>query len=86
MQLILSSHHRPVPPGDILPGLPTTYNALRSYLSTFGRSTHPISDQVKEVTMRSWLRHCVTSREVAGSIPDGVILPTALQPGILAGV
>jgi len=22
---------------------------------------------------RSWLRHCVTSRKVAGSIPDGVI-------------
>ena len=21
---------------------------------------------------RSWLRHCVTSRKVAGSIPDGV--------------
>jgi hypothetical protein len=23
--------------------------------------------------MRSWLRHCATSRKVAGSIPDGVI-------------
>ena len=22
---------------------------------------------------RSWLRHCATSREVAGSIPDGII-------------
>jgi hypothetical protein len=22
---------------------------------------------------RSWLRHCVTSRKVAGSFPDGVI-------------
>ena len=22
--------------------------------------------------LRSWLRHCVTSRKVAGSIPDGV--------------
>ena len=22
---------------------------------------------------RSWLKYCVTSREVAGSIPDGVI-------------
>jgi hypothetical protein len=22
---------------------------------------------------RSWLRHCVTSRKVAGSVPDGVI-------------
>ena len=28
---------------------------------------------------RSWLRHCATSRKVAGSIPDGVIiLPAAL--------
>jgi hypothetical protein len=23
--------------------------------------------------LHSWLRHCVTSRQVAGSIPDGVI-------------
>jgi hypothetical protein len=23
--------------------------------------------------LRSWLRHCATSRKVAGSIPDGVI-------------
>ena len=35
---------------------------------------------------RSWLRHCATSRKVAGSIPDGVtgifdmILPAALYP------
>jgi hypothetical protein len=36
---------------------------------------------------RSWLRHCATSRQVAGSIPDGVwgffidiILPAALWP------
>ena len=29
---------------------------------------------------RSWLRHCTTNREVAGSIPDGVILPAALWP------
>jgi hypothetical protein len=29
----------------------------------------------------SWLRHCYTSRKVAGSIPDGVIiLPAALCP------
>ena len=39
---------------------------------------------------RSWLRHCPTSRKVAGSIPDGVsleffigiILPAALCPGV----
>jgi hypothetical protein len=33
--------------------------------------------------MRSWLRHCATSRKVAGSIPDGVIdiiLPAVLWP------
>jgi hypothetical protein len=53
MRLILSSHHRPVFPGDLLPGLPTTYNALRSYRPTLGRSIHPISDQVKEATMRT---------------------------------
>ena len=30
---------------------------------------------------RSWLRHCATSRKVAGSIPDGVIiLPAVLWP------
>ena len=32
---------------------------------------------------RSWLRHCATSRKVAGSIPEGVIdmiLPAALRP------
>jgi hypothetical protein len=31
---------------------------------------------------RSWLRHCATSRKVAGSIPDGVldIVPAALWP------
>ena len=29
--------------------------------------------QVGEMRWRSWLRHCTTSRKVAGSIPDGVI-------------
>jgi hypothetical protein len=31
---------------------------------------------------RSWLRHCATSRNVAGSIPEGVIgiFPVALWP------
>jgi hypothetical protein len=24
--------------------------------------------------LRSWLRHCATSRKVAGSIPDSVII------------
>jgi hypothetical protein len=27
----------------------------------------------RELWWRSWLRHCATSRKVAGSIPDGVI-------------
>ena len=32
---------------------------------------------------RSWLRHCATSRKVAGSIPDGdVILPATLGPEV----
>ena len=34
---------------------------------------------------RSWLRHCATSREVAGSIRDAeidIILPAALWPGL----
>ena len=29
---------------------------------------------------RSWLRHWATRRKVAGSIPDGVILPVSLWP------
>jgi len=29
---------------------------------------------------RSWLRHCATSQKVAGSIPDGLLLQSALQP------
>jgi hypothetical protein len=30
---------------------------------------------------RTWLRHCATSRKVAGSIPDGdIILPVSLWP------
>ena len=26
-----------------------------------------------DTRQRSWLRHCATSRKVAGSIPDGII-------------
>jgi hypothetical protein len=29
---------------------------------------------------RSWLRHCATSRKVAGSIPDGVIFHFSFRP------
>jgi hypothetical protein len=28
---------------------------------------------MRAMRWRSWLRHCATSRKVAGSIPDGVI-------------
>jgi hypothetical protein len=30
------------------------------------------SAEVRGARWRSWLRHCATSRKVAGSIPDGV--------------
>jgi hypothetical protein len=29
--------------------------------------------KLKYAEGRSWLRHCATNRQVAGSIPDGVI-------------
>jgi hypothetical protein len=32
-----------------------------------------LSSYVGGTRWRSWLRHCATSRKVAGSIPDGVI-------------
>jgi hypothetical protein len=32
-----------------------------------------LSEQTDVARWRSWLRHCATSRNVAGSIPDGVI-------------
>ena len=42
---------------------------------------------IRGTRWHSWLRHCATSRKVAGSIPDGVIaffidiiLPAALWP------
>jgi len=28
---------------------------------------------IRGMRWHSWLRHCTTSREVAGSIPDGVV-------------
>ena len=36
-------------------------------------SPHWTSHCLSGGTWRSWLRHCTTSRKVAGSIPDGVI-------------
>ena len=33
----------------------------------------------------SWLRHCATSRKVAGSIPDGVIV-SSVGSGISVGI
>jgi hypothetical protein len=44
---------------------------------------HSVRLTLPHCRQRSWLRHCATSRKVAGSIPDGVIdiiLPTALWP------
>ena len=34
---------------------------------------YPVPKQFGGTRWRSWLRHCATSREVAGSNPDGVI-------------
>jgi len=31
-----------------------------------------ITNYTASMQWRSWLRHCATSRKVAGSIPDGV--------------
>jgi len=42
------------------------YNSVT--LRIFGSSNKPIGTR-----WLSWLRHCATSRKVAGSIPDGVI-------------
>jgi hypothetical protein len=43
-------------------------------------ATHSLLDKNKtqqsfngDTRRRSWLRHCATSRKIAGSIPDGVI-------------
>ena len=41
---------------------------LQAVVSSFVDLTLPVCAR-----WRSWLRHCATSRKVAGSIPDGII-------------
>jgi len=50
---------------------------------------HALIDLVWRTRWCTWLRHCATSRKVAGSIPHGVtgifidiILPAAYSPGV----
>jgi hypothetical protein len=35
-------------------------------------SLSPVLSRMRNTRWSSWLRHCATSRKVAGSIPDGV--------------
>ena len=37
------------------------------------KSKCEINSLIRGSRLRSWLRHCATSRKVTGSIPDGVI-------------
>ena len=43
---------------------------LKRPVVTYFKSASPYS--VRGTRWRCWLRHCATSRKVAGSIPDGV--------------
>ena len=52
--------------------LPLRRNAVRSRIATLDSFTAFTVD-FKQWCWRSLLRHCVTSRKVGGSIPDGVI-------------
>ena len=59
------------------------YRVSVTLLLPFCNLKHHKDEQVTKVgtQWRSWLRHCATSRKVAGSMPDGVIiLPAALWP------
>jgi hypothetical protein len=47
--------------------------ALRISISWDNLTLPPPIYNTKGTRWRSWLRHCATSRKVAGSIPDGVI-------------
>ena len=40
---------------------------------SYGKLYFYILQLIRATWWRSWLRHCATSRKVAGSIPDGVI-------------
>ena len=64
----------------------TIFNRTRQYIAyaddvlILGQSVTAIEEVEKKnldfiifpTRWRSWLRHCATSRKVAGSIPDGV--------------
>jgi hypothetical protein len=55
---------------------------LKSREGTRRDSKHTRVTLMRSTRWRSWLRHCATSRKVAGSIPDGVIgiVSVALWP------
>jgi hypothetical protein len=58
-------------------GQTTDENIIRSMGFAYGKLRLDIHSEyviliVLQQEWRSWLRHCATSREVAGSIPDGV--------------
>jgi len=46
--------------------------ALPLWLSLIWSLTYKLLRRLEGTLWRSWLRHCATSRHVAGSIPDGV--------------
>jgi hypothetical protein len=67
---------------DLSNALPHKFQPV-PYLDSLGlMPEHIISDMYREGALRrdfirvprwhSWLRHCATKRQVAGSIPDGV--------------
>jgi len=64
--------------------VPDGENMIQDYGFNISYSHHDVNWGTR---WRSWLRHCATSRKVAGSIPDGVleifidiILPAAQWP------
>jgi hypothetical protein len=46
---------------------------LRALLHVSVLLRHLQGALILRLLWRSWLRHCATSRKVAGSIPDGVV-------------
>ena len=53
------------------PDVCTTAYCLATALNELAHLHHTL--QFTGTRWRSWLRHCVTSQKVAGSIPDGII-------------
>ena len=90
MQLTLSSNHRPAPPGD-MPGLTTTYNALRSYhppallliKSKRLPCRHAMAQLVEALRYKPVRRgfdsreYYSSSRTIAGNIAGGVKVASA---------